>query len=103
MLADYGSVARYCTQHFKRAMVLIPPAIGELEHRNNSAVSCAINSGSEICAGTFAATQLVRPHDHLHILHVREERLVSPGSTDDEGLAAAAGRVRTRFFILLTI
>jgi hypothetical protein len=63
---SYGSVARYCTQHFAKAILLLPPELDSLESRDSGTVCVAVNTLSELQDSmTWALRNFCRAGDSI--------------------------------------
>lgn len=86
--ADYGSVARYCVQHFKRAILLVPPAADALESAAAApSVAVAVNTLAELQdATTWAVQNVVSESDRVRVLRAEEQVLQASSSNDQTSI-----------------
>jgi len=72
-LAEFGSVARYCFQHSKQPLVLVPPGVSVQPASGGQDVVVLVNQLQELSGiWTWVTDNLCKKGDTLHVWHVRQ-------------------------------
>lgn len=93
VLADYGSVARWCSDHSSVPCLLIPPDIVRASDMPKTATNTIIVAAPDNLEAlhtcfTYAVNQLAKPGDTLLLIH-----MIQPG-TEEESMNARKTLVR---------
>jgi nucleotide-binding universal stress UspA family protein len=88
VLADYGSVARWCSENSPTPVLLLPPSVLHTAAPAGGASNAVMVAATDDLAALrnafhFAVEQLTRPGDNLYVVHVQ---------TPADGEAAIAAR-----------
>ncbi|KAK9811262.1 hypothetical protein WJX72_000776 [[Myrmecia] bisecta] len=73
VLADYGSVAKYCSEHARAPVLMLPPRVGQLKDSSPGqllVVGLDDLHGLE-AAIAFSLRNLYRPGDHVHTIFMQ--------------------------------
>lgn len=82
---SYGSVARYCTQHFSRAIMLLPPDLDAFSHRESKTVCVGVNTLSELQDSmTWALRNFCKGGDSISVLRAAEETMTGRAAGSDQ-------------------
>lgn len=82
---SYGSVARYVTQHFSRAIMLLPPNMDSFAHRDSKTVCFGVNTLSELQDSmTWALRNFSRAGDTISVLRAPEETMTGRAAGSDQ-------------------
>eukprot|EP00887_Chlorella_sp_A99_P006505 scaffold3.g6505.t1 len=124
VLADYGSVARWCSENSRVPALLLPPFTEDPSPASSTPSSALVVAGADNLPGLraafdFALAKLARPGDSVYVLHAlyappaggggggdgpevaaRKQLVASVGRWQDESGAAAAPAVNVACDVL---
>lgn len=100
VLADYGSVANYCSQNSKAPVLMIPPNVGSLSsHQPGSLMVVALADmvGLQKVA-SFTLNNLYQPGDKIHTTYVEDTGSAGEPSPSQHGLSAQVEEAAKEWF-----
>ena len=97
---SYGSVARYCIQHFKRAILVLPTRIAEHADASAPSLSVGINHTQEVQdAICWSIDHLFHDGDKVNVLHSEETSIDKRNTTDQYDIMAGVQEQTARHSI----